>query len=385
MGGKPKLIITNVGTSILEHRCFTDKTANIENYDVKDIYEKMLKGDVKVISEGRAENQRKVEDFIFDRLKRLDLENERDLENSSAEIKSLVKIGIGEDDKIVLCTTDTPTGALSGRLVKTFIEENFSCDVELKVIDGMQVDDPNRFRREGIQNYIEFMVNLVKEESPFKYSHDIILNPTGGYKAIVPYLTAIGMLYNVQMQYIFETSQELITLLPIPIMLDRDMFAKFESKLDEISSDYVKWNKFWEGIDPAYKDRLMPCIESEEDLVTLSPLGRIFYEKFKEPEVPPPPETNMDPEDKIHTSKEPHHGRSEKFEIFQRRLAENPHITSIHYFSGTSDTRRNVALVGREFRVAFEGIVLSVETTATHPKHFEQIRGEIQNIIDEVK
>ena len=54
------------------------------------------------------------------------------------------------------------------------------------------------------------------------YQYDLILNPTGGYKGVIPFVTVLGMLYGKRSVYIFEHAEQLINLPPLPFSFDNN-------------------------------------------------------------------------------------------------------------------------------------------------------------------
>jgi hypothetical protein len=72
--------------------------------------------------------------------------------------------------------------------------------------------------------------------------NDFILNISGGYKSIIPILTLIGQLYNCDLNYIYEDSEEIIQIKKLPINFDIS-FIEFllpfldQYRLDKISKE----------------------------------------------------------------------------------------------------------------------------------------------------
>jgi hypothetical protein len=69
------------------------------------------------------------------------------------------------------------------------------------------------------------------------YSYEIIINPTGGYKGIVPFLTVLGMIYGKYSVYLFEFSQELIKLPPLPLTFNLDLYERVKYALKYIDQE----------------------------------------------------------------------------------------------------------------------------------------------------
>lgn len=262
---KPKLIICTVGTSIA-----TNQKINIEAIENRPLAEeKNTHYEIKSISQR-----------IKSGLSNLDLSKKEDLDRSSAEIKSLVKIGVTKADQVYLFCTDTIDGKLCGKVVKDFIENRYGCQVFVQVITGLQVLDGKRFQNEGIHNFLGGILDIVE---PNIYSHNIILNPTGGFKAIVPYTAIIGMLFGLTVKYIFEKSDQLLNFPLIPLEFNLKCFDLIYEKLEKLEKGIIKSNEFWEGIKIDYEERRIfsGIIEEAEGLVDFSPVGRLLFLRYK--------------------------------------------------------------------------------------------------------
>jgi len=145
------------------------------------------------------------------------------LRRASAEINSLTRIleNVPNDQNDVLhfVASETPDGVLAARILADFCMDYFERDTEVHIVRGLQVSDGQRFRREGLRNLIRLTYSLLENAHDSVYSR--LINPTGGFKGVVPYLTIIGMLQpSVEMRYIYEQSPELITLSGLPLKLD---------------------------------------------------------------------------------------------------------------------------------------------------------------------
>ena len=114
-----------------------------------------------------------VKDRVSELLARLNLPTR--LDDTSAEIKSLVKMGITTEDRVILITSDTIDGKLSAELVQTFLSERKICnEIEIKVIKGLQAIDGRLFQQEGLKNLLNFLISHEHE--------NVVFNLTGGFK-----------------------------------------------------------------------------------------------------------------------------------------------------------------------------------------------------------
>lgn len=223
---KQKLIICTVGTSI------SNTTEAIKHYN-KAEYPWDSKD-----SDGSDLRQQ-----IMERIEKLYVqENGGDLffKKVSAEINSLHKIGLEKDDRIVLLGTDTLQCRICTEELKKAIQKYFNLDgdnIEIERIEGLQVKNGRKFRDTGVKNLISTVVQKYILNSKYQYSYDIILNPTGGFKGVVPFLTVLGMLFSCRTVYLFEFSDDLINLPPLPFSIDGDIYLRVKEALEFLNKE----------------------------------------------------------------------------------------------------------------------------------------------------
>ena len=197
-----------------------------------------------------------------------------DFPRVAAELNSLIKMGLSLEDRVVLIATETIEGKLCAELVARVLREKKLCaKVDVKVIVGLQAQDGRRFQQEGLKNLIGFI-------SQFEHG-DVVFNPTGGFKSVVPYITLAGMLFNKPVKYIHEFSDDLTVLANIPITFDEELIFSIEDKLRTIDSDsYIERNEWQRGI--KYADsRHDSLVEEVEGKITMSGVGLLLWERFK--------------------------------------------------------------------------------------------------------
>ncbi len=263
-----------------------------------------------------------VRDRVSEFLERLHIPAQ--LNDSSAEIKSLLKMGVRPEDRVILIASDTVDGKLCAQLVQSFLTEQEICtEVDIRVIEGLQAIDGGLFQREGLKNLLRFLVSLEHE--------DIIINATGGFKSVVPYLSLIGMLFNKPVCYIHEDSEDVITLSNVPILLNENLLLLVEEKLRKIEKECSIPKDEWQsGID--YNERRFDALIEEIDgQVTLSGLGFLFWERFKLdfPEELLKDETNpLQKPNKLLEQGIAHHGL-EKLRPIAASLLKSPYVRGI--------------------------------------------------------
>lgn len=160
------------------------------------------------------------------------------LKDSCAEIASLLKIieRQKEDVKIRLLATDTVPSRLAAELImgQTILHPKTGERVPIEfypkrdVIKGLRVDDAKVFQKDGLHNFIRRFIGLNKQYGP------LILNATGGYKGLIPYLTLIGQIHKVPVIYKFEDSEALITIPQLPINFDSELAVEYGDQLCDV-------------------------------------------------------------------------------------------------------------------------------------------------------
>ena len=194
-----------------------------------------------------------------------------DAAQASAELNSLCKLGIGTGDRIVLLSSDNLPGRICAEAIGQCLQERFGIlpkDIEIKRIEGLQVHDEKLLREAGLKNLVKAMLSYLADEN-YRYSYDIIINPTGGYKGIVPFLTILGMLYGRKSVYVFEWAKQLITLPPLPFSFDLNIYNRVRDALLYLEKEVAVPER-------AFFARIADYVPVEHDLFTA------FVEPFDE-------------------------------------------------------------------------------------------------------
>lgn len=225
-----KTIITTVGTSIF-------KNAIKSNLHIKDYY-----GDIENLhySEWNSQEVRR-EDIKKTILDSDFLHNT----NSSAEIQTIYKIIEdfkkleNKDYKIILLTTDTILSNLAAEIIQIHLEKEEFPKLEIRKIDNLLVSFEHVTSEEkktekakinsGFNNLIKILDEIIKKEK----AENCILNISGGYKALIPYTTIIGQLYKVPLMYMYEDSDTLVVIDPMPINFDMGIAELYMPYLED--------------------------------------------------------------------------------------------------------------------------------------------------------
>ena len=177
-----------------------------------------------------------------------------------------------ESDKIILLPTLTAEGMLCACVLKNhLIKKNGNMDVEIWVIKGLgKAEDPN-FQQEGLPNLLNCLNEWIQTFK--KESYQIILVPTGGYKAIIPYFVLVGILHKVPLLYVYEDSDLVLELPRIPLGLDAEKWMREKVYIDGIISGGSRLS----DIDEDFR----PLFVKENDKWKLSPLGVALEDAFR--------------------------------------------------------------------------------------------------------
>ena len=195
----------------------------------------------------------------------------------SAEVHSLVRMGIERTDRVLLYASETSDGHCCALALKKYLQYYWSgITVETESISGLQVNDPEKFRTQGVVGFVKKIINAIDTYG------NVILNPTGGYKALVPYTVLLGMIKGVKCNYIFEQSASLLELTPLPVEFQRSQFEAYKYIFEKIDRNSSISKQEWENCVP-YEGRqlLNPLIECLGEDITFSAVGFLFFEEMR--------------------------------------------------------------------------------------------------------
>ncbi len=199
----------------------------------------------------------------------------------SAEIHSLARMGLSSQDRVLLLCSGTADGEACGRAVALYLEAHWpGAECVCRRVEGVQVYDAQAFRRVGVIDYVQQCLAAVQAYG----AEYCVLNPTGGFKALVPYTVMIGMLRGVRCRYVFERSTTIMDLPPLPVDFDGTLFECFKPILERIERETaVPEAEVMAPLPPAQRTLLEALVEKEGDQVTISALGFLFLEQVRKP------------------------------------------------------------------------------------------------------
>lgn len=221
-----------------------------------------------------------------------------------AEIASTIQIirkfSASEDEvSVQLLVPDTGEAWLSSKVIKTILE-NVGFNVTNRVIEGFQMDNIDKLKNEGIQNFVRSLNSIIPKQN---HKNDLVFNITGGYKNFIPLITHISSFYQQDMYYAFEElvgrsyGESIVTIPTIPTF-NKVLADKNDVVLD-IINDFVNTGyssireanlelediiiSRFEGLDDAvnsYKDFIISFFDFNENTnrVELTVVGKTYLE-----------------------------------------------------------------------------------------------------------
>ncbi len=147
----------------------------------------------------------------------------KELTNLSAELNALLRYNrFDKSDTHRLLCTDTYLSQKAAQIVATFLKSK-NLNVSIYTPKDLKTDDIESFHFA-----LADMVNdLSQEIQGYKTAgYEIVFNLTGGFKSVNSFLQTMASLYADKSLYIFETSEELLTIPRIPIKVDETVFIE---------------------------------------------------------------------------------------------------------------------------------------------------------------
>ncbi len=202
---KRKLILSPCGTSLFTNRktLFEGDISKDANMNENELPSEKLDDFLKTIMS------------IEDELMKADRKKRRKM---SAEINALYALepnGLRSDTVHLLIETDTFFGQQTARIIKELLENEGVQNVQIIHIGGLRTRELSEFRFA-----LADLVKKLDETLPGyrKSDYEIVFNLTGGFKSIQGFLQSVAPFYADRSIYIFEKSDELLTIPSLPVV-----------------------------------------------------------------------------------------------------------------------------------------------------------------------
>lgn len=201
----------------------------------------------------------------------------------SAEINSLERLGLTNNSKVVLLATDNAASKACANELKKVLIQHFGLakqNIDIRRIQGLQVHDMKALKEQGFRKLITTVLAYLTDDN-LNYQYDVVLNPTGGYKGVIPFLIVLGMLYGKRSVYIFEHAEQLISLPPLPFTFDIDLYNRAIPALKRIDEQTAISEQEYYGNIIDYTEHEKPLFTSfiepiDNNMVTISPLAEVL-------------------------------------------------------------------------------------------------------------
>ena len=175
---------------------------------------------------------------------------------ASAEIQSINQLLLhpkweGKKIRLHLIATDSQASELAGEIVKTYYHRNPNVEViSIQKIKNLQIDKSDQFLDDGIQLLVNYIHQQINKPINYKGSNQKIgglLNITSGYKGITPILTIIGQLLKIPLVYLYERSDNLIEIPPLPLSFNWTQLELFQYCFEQVRANSPKNSDFSEN------------------------------------------------------------------------------------------------------------------------------------------
>ncbi len=268
------IIITTVGTSLLSNLLkeeFKDSFKfQLSSSTSKKIQNNSLKRPDTQVSSAISEVLLGNEDFPVDRKYKINL-------SASAEIKSICKIASGAPATVYLLATDTFMSEYAAEQIAEHLNgKNGLTVINNGRINKLKIDAPKEFEQSGFGELIKMLDSIRQEHK----DDEIILNISGGYKALIPFLTIYAQLKSLPLKYIYEDSEEVISIGSANLNFDWAIMEALRPYLvDKIIPADLGDNG--EQIIKALKESYLILSNGENnEEYLLSPLGKMMVNSF---------------------------------------------------------------------------------------------------------
>lgn len=292
---------------------------------------------------------------------------------ASAEINTLNRLGVDENDILIFLHSDTQDGRFCSDRLEHYYRN------KVRKIESEELGKLGygaELFTQGLKSLVQVTVKKVNEAHS---SNRIpVFCATGGFKAETAYLSLMGALLEIEVYYIHELHQKLVNLPRLPLTWDaafveghRDFFQWIDSE-PRRTEEVETWLKS--------RPQLRTLVEESEDGFTyLSGAGDLLYRVAKEklsmgPRAIWPASDPKSPEQKFEVSRIEHH-RPAGWESIVNKLCRIDCVSLIRFDTQAYGPTRVKIIDENNGVLGFvygqnkgEQLPLRIETTARNPE-----------------
>lgn len=270
---------------------------------------------------------------LLDALRNLP-ETDRKLGAELTSIRSLRdQRAVTPGDRLLFLVSDTREGAFVGDVLVA-MSQHWGFRAESHVVNKLQGNDPKAFAQ-GLRNLVKKIAELYRNRAE---SEPVAINATGGYKAQISFAGLIGQVFGVPVYYQFESFPTAIELPALPVDFAFDQWLAYRHVLEAL--DEGEQGEFLRADDTRLKalpDRLKVLVDTSQGLVTLSALGTLYHEGFRDrfraqSQTLLPKASGIAPADKKVTYEDGNAGKHRGLAEWLERIRAVPYVTRIQTF-----------------------------------------------------
>ena len=261
-----KLIISTCGTSILSN-------------DASPVVRKLLTDNANICNESDLPeaSRRTLQAHVSSSLAKLIATTDiNQLTRQSAELNGVAGIYGGKltggKDHHILLATDTWLGEQGANAIETVLQ-NHGHSTEVRRVTDLRTDSIDDFRA-ALSEVVKWAYDTLPGYKEKGY--EIVFNLVGGFKAVQGFMQTLGGLLADRCVYLFEGSNQLITLPRLPIKMDTESWVR---------DNLVEFRRMNSDL-PVSTDAVQPVPElllfSIEGQSTLSEWGTMVWREVKE-------------------------------------------------------------------------------------------------------
>jgi putative CRISPR-associated protein (TIGR02619 family) len=270
---------------------------------------------------------------LLDALRNLP-ETDRKLGAELTSIRSLRdQRAVTPGDRLLFLVSDTREGAFVGDVLVA-MSQHWGFRAESHVVNKLQGNDPKAFAQ-GLRNLVKKIAELYRNREE---SEPVAINATGGYKAQISFAGLIGQVFGVPVYYQFESFPTAIELPALPVDFAFDQWLAYRHVLEAL--DEGEQGEFLRADDTRLKalpDRLKVLVDTSQGLVTLSALGTLYHEGFRDrfraqADLLLPKASGLVPEAKKIHYEDGNAGKHRGLAEWLERIRAVPYVTKIQTF-----------------------------------------------------
>ncbi|MBF0236028.1 MAG: putative CRISPR-associated protein, partial [Desulfamplus sp.] len=191
----------------------------------------------------------------------------------SAETNILNKKNIQKDDFIYFICGDSGPGKLCGEILAELYGGGNLC--KIVPIKGL-VANSTDFANTGMKNLMHSLVEIIE-----MHNKHAVIHATGGFKAQIALATLAGILFQINVYYLYEDFEDVIQLPAVPLDFNYDVLMashqEFFTLID--AREYLKSDELYNNL----PETLKGCFYKDKILkkYNLTPLGRAMFNNFR--------------------------------------------------------------------------------------------------------